>query len=154
MKFTSSIVLAALLGSSTIAININQQQMMSKMAKEEPAADATVTATPAADATATPAAAAANTTTEAAAAANTTTAANTTEEAAAPLTNAEKKAAIEARVEAAAEAAWVKKETEDKEVRTKFNAFRDEVALNMTKENSYRNGVMKKSDGSETVEPE
>ena len=127
--------------------------MMSKMAKEEPAADATATATPAADATATPAAAAANTTTEAAAA-NTTTAANTTEEAAAPLTNAEKKAAIEARVEAAAEAAWVKKETEDKEVRTKFNAFRDEVALNMTKENSYRNGVMKKSDGSETVEPE
>jgi hypothetical protein len=152
MKFTSSIVLAALLGSSTIAININQQQMMSKMAKEEPAADATVTATPAADATATPAATA-NTTTEAAAA-NTTTAANTTEEAAVPLTNAEKKAAIEARVEAAAEAAWVKKETEDKEVRTKFNAFRDEVALNMTKENSYRNGVMKKSDGSETVEPE
>jgi hypothetical protein len=36
-------------------------------------------------------------------------------------TKTEKKAAIEARVEAAAEAAWVKKETEDKEVRTKFN---------------------------------
>jgi hypothetical protein len=35
-------------------------------------------------------------------------------------TKTEKKAAIEARVEAAAEAAWVKKETEDKEVRTQF----------------------------------
>lgn len=47
-----------------------------------------------------------------------------------------------ARIEAAAEAAWVKKETENAEVRAKYEAFKLDVAKNMTLENPWKNGEM------------
>ena len=48
----------------------------------------------------------------------------------------------------------MKKQLEDKEVKAKFDDLRKEVEANMTASNSWRNGVMKHADGSETVEPE
>ena len=87
MKFTSPFVIAALLGASSVdAINMNSMTM--KLAKEEPAAE-----TPAANATAD---------------ANATASANSTESTEAAGTKKLTKAEIEAKVEAAAEAAWVK----------------------------------------------
>lgn len=50
--------------------------------------------------------------------------------------------AQKARLEAAAEAAWVKKETENAEVKARYDAFKADVAKNMTLENPWKNGVM------------
>ena len=50
--------------------------------------------------------------------------------------------AQKARLEAAAEAAWVKKETENAEVKAKYEAFKADLAKNMTLENPWKNGVM------------
>ena len=92
---------------------------IAKMSKEEPAAEATAPAKePAADAAA-PANASANATE------------STEAKPAKKLTKEE----LDAKVEAAAIEAWVKKELEDKEARKKFDAFRDEIQANMTKEN-------------------
>ena len=77
--------------------------------------------------------AAANSTASGNATANATAAANAT----VPMTQAE-------RLEEIAIEKWLKKQLEDKEARAKYNALKDEIAANMTKENSWRNGVMKK----------
>ena len=48
-------------------------------------------------------------------------------------------------VEARTEAAWMKKQLEDSEAKAKYEALKAEVAINMTAQNSWRNGVMKKA---------
>jgi hypothetical protein len=47
-----------------------------------------------------------------------------------------------ARLEAAAEAAWVKKETENAEVKAKYEAFKEGIAKTMKLENEWKNGTM------------
>jgi len=64
--------------------------------------------------------------------------------------------AQKARLEAAAEAAWVKKETENAEVKARYEAFKADIAKNMTLENPWKNGVMSSgtdlpADGTENI---
>jgi hypothetical protein len=68
---------------------------------------------------------------------NATTAAQKKETPALP-TQAE----IDAKVEVAAEAAWLKKSLEDAAAKEKYAALKAEVKANMTKDNSWTNGVM------------
>ena len=51
------------------------------------------------------------------------------------------------RLEAAAEAAWVKKETENAEVKARYEAFKNGIAANMTLENSWKNGAKSSGEG-------
>jgi len=107
MKFTSTLVIAALLGTATIeqinAIKMNQLASL----REEPAAEATTPAATEASANTT-APASANAT-----AASTEASSNSTGNATTPLTQAE-------RLEAAATERWLKKQMEDKEAREKY----------------------------------
>lgn len=131
---------------ATTAANATAAANTTAASNTTAAANATATATPAATE-----AAAANATTPVASLATSKSKSRNTTEAAAPatparLTNAE----IAARIEAAAEARWVEKTTADAEAKAKYEALKDEVAANMTRDNSWRNGVMT---GGPTPEP-